>query len=68
MNDTKLWYFEWCGGGYNTVHAKNKREAYRAATAMGLPGGGMIVTLYPDYDSFTTDKTRGEYLERTYRD
>jgi hypothetical protein len=32
---TKMYIFEWQGGGYNTVHAKSKQQAARRARQLG---------------------------------
>lgn len=60
----KLYAFEWIGGGYNTVTAKNTKEAYAKAVEKGKPGGGMIVTLVPNRGSFTA---KPEFIERLER-
>ena len=49
------WYFEWVGGGYNSVNAPTKEEALAAATELGRPKGHIRVTLVPDERTFTTD-------------
>lgn len=59
----KLWYFEWLGGGYNSVHAENKRAAIAAAKQLGKPSMSMTVTLVPNKDTFTTDPKKQQAIE-----
>lgn len=46
----KIWYFEWAGGGYNSVSAPDRSTALKLAQEKGQPSkepGGMTVTLVP---------------------
>jgi hypothetical protein len=62
----KLWYFEWKGGGYNSVLATSKKQAIKLATEMGKPSGGMTVTLIPIPSTFTTDQKKQVAMDRKW--
>jgi hypothetical protein len=65
----KCWYFQWAGGGYNSILAPNKRSALAGAIEMGKPGGGMTVTLKPIPSSFTTNpKKQDQMASRWFMD
>jgi hypothetical protein len=52
----KLYAFEWEGGCYNFVYAKNVKEAYTRAVDKGKPDG-----LVPNRGTFTS---KPEFMER----
>jgi hypothetical protein len=66
----KLYYFEWLGGGYNSVHATDKRQAVKLANEMGkateYAPGKMTVGLKPNPKSFTTNEKKQKELDRKW--
>lgn len=53
------WFFNWVGGGYNSVRASTKAEALALATTLGsareYAPGKMTVTLVPDVNTLVRD-------------
>lgn len=64
--DETTWFFNWVGGGYNSVRARTKQEALEKARKLGAPReyrpGQMTVGLVPDERTLVRDPA----LKRTH--
>lgn len=63
-----LYTWNWIGGGYNSCMARSRTEAIRKAREMGMPRGGMTVTLVPALETLRqVTATEMVEIDRSWR-